>query len=102
MMLSPAVLSMPFLRRLEPERAHRLAVGALRFGLGGHNQSRDDPVLGIHAFGIQFSNPIGLAAGFDKDATALPGSVASGLASLRLARSRPARRPAIRDHVCSA
>ncbi len=61
----------PLLRRMEAERAHRLAITALRLGLAGHDRTPDDPALAIEAFGLHFTNPIGLAAGFDKDAAAI-------------------------------
>jgi dihydroorotate dehydrogenase len=56
---------------MDAERAHRLALRALRLGLGGRATGDDDPALRIEAFGHQFRNPIGLAAGFDKDAVAV-------------------------------
>jgi dihydroorotate dehydrogenase len=59
------------MRRLDPETAHRLALRALAAGLGGRGAGRDDPVLATRAFGLDFQNPIGLAAGFDKDAEAV-------------------------------
>lgn len=62
---------MPLLRCLTPERAHRLALRALRLGLTGRDRSPDDPILSTEAFGLRFRNPIGLAAGFDKDAEAI-------------------------------
>ncbi len=64
---------MPALRHLDAERAHRLAILALRLGVAGRDRSVDDPALAVHAMGLRFSNPIGLAAGFDKDARALRG-----------------------------
>ena len=66
-----AAASMPLLRLLDPERAHGLALRALRLGLGGADTAPDDPALAIHALGLTFPNPLGLAAGFDKDAVAL-------------------------------
>jgi dihydroorotate dehydrogenase len=63
---------MPLLRRMEPERAHRLALVALRCRLAARDHANDDPILAVEALGLRFSNPIGLAAGFDKDAIALP------------------------------
>lgn len=57
----------PLLRRLEPERAHRLTVDALRV-LPAGRPAPDDPRLAVQAFGLRFPNPIGMAAGFDKDA----------------------------------
>ena len=68
-----AATAMPLLRRLDPERAHRLALRGLRFGLAGTAAAPDDPRLAVTALGLRFTNPIGLAAGFDKDAVALAG-----------------------------
>jgi dihydroorotate dehydrogenase len=65
--------AVPLLRLLDPERAHRLALLALRFGLGGADPVADDPALSVHTMGLVFPNPLGLAAGFDKDAAALAG-----------------------------
>jgi len=73
--LSSAAL--PLLRRLDPERAHIWALQALAWGLAPVATQSDHPALGVTAFGRRFSNPIGLAAGFDKNA-------AAGRAILRL------------------
>jgi hypothetical protein len=62
---------MALARRLEPETAHRLSLTALRLGLAGLDNTADDPILSVRAFGRVLTNPIGLAAGFDKDAVAL-------------------------------
>ncbi|MGH7104410.1 MAG: quinone-dependent dihydroorotate dehydrogenase [Acetobacteraceae bacterium] len=59
------------LSRLDPERAHRVALAALRAGLAGRADAADDPLLASEVFGLRFANPIGLAAGFDKDAVAV-------------------------------
>ena len=56
------------LRLLDPERAHRATIWALRHGLALRDRAADDPALAIRLWGRNFSNPIGLAAGFDKDA----------------------------------
>jgi dihydroorotate dehydrogenase len=57
------------LRTLPAERGHRLAVRLLRFtGPMLPSPARDDPRLEVDALGLIFPNPIGLAAGFDKDA----------------------------------
>ena len=71
--MSPALASalLPLLRAADPERAHRVALLALRYGLAGRDTSPDDPRLGVQALGLRFANPIGLAAGFDKDAVAV-------------------------------
>jgi dihydroorotate dehydrogenase len=71
--MSPAIASalLPLVHRFDPERAHDLALWALRLGLAGRVARPDDPVLGVHALGLRFTNPIGLAAGFDKNAVAV-------------------------------
>ena len=60
----------PLMRWIDPETAHGLALHALRFGLAG-SASVVDPRLEVHAMGLSFANPLGLAAGFDKNAVAL-------------------------------
>ncbi|WP_234051356.1 MULTISPECIES: quinone-dependent dihydroorotate dehydrogenase [unclassified Xanthobacter] len=62
------VLARPLLRFVSPERAHTWAIKALRKGLVPNFSGPDDPVLATKVWGIDFPNPIGLAAGFDKDA----------------------------------
>src|SRR5215468_6935493 len=63
----------PALRRLPREAAHELSLRALELGLGrffggsGVWES-DPPVLAQRLWGLDFANPVGLAAGYDKDA----------------------------------
>lgn len=59
--------SLPVLRWLDPEDAHRLAIQGLRF-LPPVKPRPDDSKLAVRAFGLNFPNPIGMAAGFDKSA----------------------------------
>jgi dihydroorotate dehydrogenase len=59
-------LGRPLLRALDPEAAHRFAVSALK-ALPLRRPAPDDPRLAVPAFGLNFPNPIGLAAGFDKN-----------------------------------
>lgn len=67
-MMDLYALARPLLRFITPEQAHGLALKALRKGLVPHLAGPDDPVLATRLWGIDFPNPIGLAAGFDKDA----------------------------------
>ena len=60
-------LARPLLRMLDPEDAHRLAIRALKFP-PFVKLVADDPRLAVRAFGLNFPNPIGMAAGFDKHA----------------------------------
>ncbi|HEY7688155.1 MAG TPA: quinone-dependent dihydroorotate dehydrogenase [Dongiaceae bacterium] len=56
------------LHRLPPEIAHRLTVSALKLRGVRLGLTSDDPVLRMQIWGRSFPNPIGMAAGFDKDA----------------------------------
>ncbi len=60
----------PLLFRLDAERAHRatIALLSLRTGTGFTPESTYTPTLETRVAGLDFPNPIGLAAGFDKDA----------------------------------
>jgi len=60
-------LSRPLLRALDPEDAHALAIKALRF-MPTVKGAADADELAVRAFGLKFPNPVGLAAGFDKNA----------------------------------
>jgi dihydroorotate dehydrogenase len=55
------------LARLSPESAHRAAIAALKLAPPGSPPSRD-PRLAVDTFGLRFPSPLGLAAGFDKNA----------------------------------
>jgi len=57
----------PILRALPPETAHRLTLAALAAGLGGRTAALDPPILAQRLWDRDFPNPIGIAAGFDKD-----------------------------------
>nr|HEV8011032.1 quinone-dependent dihydroorotate dehydrogenase [Bradyrhizobium sp.] len=59
--------SLPLLRWFDPEDAHRLAIQGLRL-LPPMRPRPDDPKLAVRAFGLNFPNPVGMAAGFDKSA----------------------------------
>ena len=61
-------LLFPIARLIEPEAAHALAILALKSGAFPVSHPSDLPILQSEVFGIRFPNPIGLAAGFDKNA----------------------------------
>ncbi|MBM3645018.1 MAG: quinone-dependent dihydroorotate dehydrogenase [Alphaproteobacteria bacterium] len=63
-------LADPWVRCLDAETAHRLAIAALATGVVPAWPSPDPPSLAVEAFGRRFTNPVGLAAGFDKNAEA--------------------------------
>jgi dihydroorotate dehydrogenase len=60
-------LARPFLHALEPEDAHGLAIRMLKF-TPLPRAAADDKRLAMRAFGLNFPNPVGIAAGFDKNA----------------------------------
>ena len=61
--------SLPLLRWLDAEDAHRLAIQGLKL-LPAMRPRVDDSKLAVRAFGLNFPNPVGMAAGFDKNAEA--------------------------------
>ncbi len=86
-------LAIALLRRMEPERAHHYALLALRAGLAGHDRTPDDKRLAVPLFGRMVKNPIGIAAGFDKNATALRGLAALGFGFLEAGTVTPRPQP---------
>lgn len=61
-------LGQALLHALDPERAHELAIKSLELGLYPRATAPDDPSLAQTVWGLSFKNPLGMAAGFDKDA----------------------------------
>ncbi len=59
---------LPWLRLLPAETAHRLTIRALAAGWYPRQAPSDDPILATRLWDLDFPNPVGLAAGFDKNA----------------------------------
>ncbi len=84
----------PILFRLDPENAHHLTLQLLRLGglppfsavLRAMYAPPDKPV---EAFGLKFKNPVGLAAGYDKDGVALRGLSALGFGHIEIGTVTP-------------
>ena len=80
--LSP-LMRMPLLRdltrdsllKMDPETAHGATITALRLGLAPQQQGADPPELRTRICGLELTNPVGMAAGFDKNAE-VPGPLA--------------------------
>ena len=83
----------PLLFALPPELAHKAAIVALRFGAWAVRPVADDPRLAIDIWGRRFANPIGLAAGFDKDALAWSGASRLGFGFLEIGTITPEPQP---------
>lgn len=60
-------LARPLLLALDPEKAHKLTVRAMALGLGPRAAAQDPPQLAQTLLGLHLPNPVGLAAGFDKN-----------------------------------
>jgi dihydroorotate dehydrogenase len=88
-----ADLGAPLLRRLPPERAHDLAIAAFKRGLGPKLAGGDPDSLKVRAFGRTLANPVGLAAGFDKDAAAIGGLLDLGFGFVEVGTVTPKPQP---------
>lgn len=66
------------LRVIDPETAHRAALAGLRAGLGPRARANQYPRLHTTLAGLELPNPIGMAAGFDKNAEAPDALIAAG------------------------
>lgn len=89
----------PLLFRLEPERAHTLTLGLLR--LAGRlplvrvflNSWFSAPPMPVDLFGLTFLNPVGLAAGYDKDGLGWPGLATLGFGHIEIGTVTPRPQP---------
>ncbi|QQA43683.1 quinone-dependent dihydroorotate dehydrogenase [Pelagovum pacificum] len=85
--------ALALMRRMDPERAHALALRALAAGMGPHGGPTTSPRLMTEFAGLQFANPVGLAAGFDKNATAIAGLYHCGFGFLEFGAATPRPQP---------
>jgi dihydroorotate dehydrogenase len=85
-------LASSLLRRFDAEDAHALAVAGLKL-LPPRAPPRDDPRLRVHAFGLEFQNPVGLAAGFDKNAEVADAMLGLGFGFVEVGTLTPRPQP---------
>ena len=89
----------PLLFGLAPETAHQLTLQAVRFAGKFPPSYRllvqlyKAPNKPVDAFGLTFKNPIGLAAGYDKDAVAVRGLAALGFGHVEVGTVTPMPQP---------
>jgi dihydroorotate dehydrogenase len=83
----------PLLRFIDPEAAHRLAIRALRAGLVPRQHLADETILQQELWGLRFSNPVGLAAGFDKHAEASDALLDQGFGFVEIGGVTPKPQP---------
>jgi dihydroorotate dehydrogenase len=78
---------------LPPEAAHRATIRALALGMGPRDRVADDPVLATTLWGLDFRNPIGLSAGFDKGAEVPDAMLAAGFGFVEAGTVTPLPQP---------
>jgi dihydroorotate dehydrogenase len=81
-------LTRPFLFRLDPEFAHRITIAALKI-FPKPSSVIVDPILVTKCAAIEFPTPIGLAAGFDKDAEVTEAMLALGFGAVEVGTLTP-------------
>lgn len=86
-------LGLAALHRCDPERAHGLSLLALRSGLVPLSGVITSPRLAVTLAGMALPNPIGLAAGYDKNAVALDPLMRSGFGFLEVGAATPRPQP---------
>lgn len=85
-------LALPFLRLLDAEDAHRATIAALKL-FPVRPPGKDDPRLAVSAFGLDFPNPVGLAAGFDKNAEVPDAMLGFGFGFVEVGTLTPRAQP---------
>jgi len=91
----------PLLFRLDPERAHHLTLWMLKqvgrlpplHALLRRSLLMEHPLLRTRVWGLDFSNPVGLAAGFDKGGTAVGGLAGLGFGFIEVGTVTPRPQP---------
>ena len=89
----PERLGLALLQRLDPETAHGLALRALRAGLAPMPGPVTSPRLVTRLAGLDLPNPVGLAAGFDKNATAIAQLSRAGFGFVEVGAATPRPQP---------
>jgi dihydroorotate dehydrogenase len=84
-------LGQALLHALDPERAHDLAIRSLELGIYPRATAPDDPRLKQSLWGLSFRNPVGMAAGFDKDARVWSPLLATGFGFVEVGTLTPKR-----------
>jgi len=82
-------LARPVLHALDAETAHGLTIAALKSGLLPSVQVPHDTRLHVSCFGLDFPNPVGLAAGFDKNAEVPDAMLAQGFGFVEIGSVTP-------------
>ena len=83
----------PLIRLLDPETAHNVGIWAAKYGFFPRETRPDPESLAISVWGRQFPNPIGVAAGFDKNAEAVEGLLNVGFGFVEIGSVTPLPQP---------
>ncbi len=83
----------PLVFKVDPETAHGLTIKALSTGLAPHCARPADPRLKVSAFGLDFPNPVGIAAGLDKNAEVPDPLLALGYGFVEVGTVTPLAQP---------
>src|SRR4051812_44949072 len=86
-------LALSALYALPAETAHHAALFALEHGLVGARTEPEDSILKTKVWGLDFSNPVGLAAGFDKDARVVDAMLSLGFGFVEAGTVTPKPQP---------
>ena len=87
------VIGLKALHMLDPEQAHGLAIRALQMGLTPRIKTPTSQRLKTNLAGLNLPNPVGLAAGFDKNATAIDPLLRSGFGFIEVGAVTPRPQP---------
>lgn len=89
----------PLIFRIDPEQAHALTLNLMRL-VGNMAPLRwllslwfKPPLRPVEAFGLKFTNPVGLAAGYDKDGIAVRGLACLGFGHIEVGTVTPQAQP---------
>src|SRR5579884_1896479 len=86
-------LALPLMRLLPPEAAHRATIRALACGFAPRSAAADPAALAVRLWGRTVPNPVGLAAGFDKDAEVPDAMLAFGFGFVECGTVTPLPQP---------
>ena len=78
---------------LDPERAHGVALRALKAGLGPSGGPVTSPRLAVQIAGLDLPNPVGIAAGFDKNGEVIRQALAAGPGFVEIGAVTPRGQP---------
>jgi dihydroorotate dehydrogenase len=84
---------MPALHLLDPEESHNLSIKLLKYGISPKDTQADNDRLSTSFKGLKISNPIGLAAGYDKNGEAIDGLFNLGFGLVEIGSVTPQPQP---------